>query len=79
MLFDEVGVHLKVEHHLIPVQAEQAFFQLLLQLRVVALVFGVPRDTGRKQGLFLLRGLGHGSSSSLCVFASSDFQYMQRA
>ena len=46
MLFDEVGVHLKVEHHLVPVQAEQALFQLLLQLRVVALVFGVPRDAG---------------------------------
>ena len=37
-LFDEVGVHLKVEHHRVPPQAEQALLQLFLQLGVIALV-----------------------------------------
>ena len=45
-LLDEVGVHLHIKHHLVALQTEQAFLQLLLQLRVVAFVLGIPRDAG---------------------------------
>ena len=63
-LFDEVGVHLEVEHHRVPPQAEQALFQLFLQLGVIALVLAVAGDTGRKQRLGGLGiGLQHKASS----------------
>ena len=63
-LFDEVGVHLEVEHHRVPPQAEQALFQLFLQLGVIALVLAVAGDTGREQRLGGLRiGLQHKASS----------------
>ena len=43
-LFDQVGVHLQVKHHLVAVQTEQALLQLLLQFRVVSLMLRIPRD-----------------------------------
>ena len=78
VLFDEVGVHLQVKHHLVLAQAEQALFQFLFQFRVVAFMFRIPRDAVGQQGFFFLRRLCHRGSSSLCIFASTDFQYMQR-
>lgn len=63
-LLDEVGVHLEVEHHCVPLQAEQALFQLFFQLGVVALVLVVAGDAGRKQSLGGLGwGLQHKASS----------------
>ena len=56
-LLDEVGVHLEVEHHRVPLQAEQALFQLFFQLGVVALVLIVAGDAGRKQSLVVLDGV----------------------
>ena len=63
-LLDEVGVHLEVEHHRVPLQAEQALFQLFFQLGVVALVLVVAGNAGRKQSLGGFGwGLQHKASS----------------
>ena len=40
--------------------------------------YPIPRDAVGQQGFFFLRRLCHRGSSSLCIFASTDFQYMQR-
>ena len=66
-LLDEVGVHLEVEHHRVPLQAEQALFQLFFQLGVVALVLIVAGDAGRKQSL---GGLGWGLQHKASSFIS---------